>query len=191
MKTNDEFDNLLYDALTEYRDAEPLAGLEDRVLRRVRCQAERRRATRLAWSAAAVATATLLTIVAWLGLRERVKPASVPVTVVQKSEAAPQVQKKEPEIAEVSPGVAVVAKKKIASPRHRRQPNETAKELSPIPAQFPTPEPLTANERALLALAQKQPEALQTLPQDNSEIAIAPIEIKPLADEDAAGKGDN
>ena len=131
MKPDEDFDNLLDDALTEYRDAEPLAGLEHRVLRRLRCQTERRRATRLAWSAAAVATAALLAIAAWLGLQERVHRASAAVMAVQKSEAAPQIQKKEPETAEASPGVAVVAKKKIASPRHRRQANETAQEVGP------------------------------------------------------------
>ena len=43
MKTTDEFDEILSNALSEYRKAEPLAGLEDRVLRRVQQQRERRK----------------------------------------------------------------------------------------------------------------------------------------------------
>ena len=43
MKTTDEFDEILSNALSEYREAEPLAGLEDRVLRRVQQQRERRK----------------------------------------------------------------------------------------------------------------------------------------------------
>ena len=37
MKHNDEFDGLLHEALAEYRDAAPLTGMEERVLRRVLC----------------------------------------------------------------------------------------------------------------------------------------------------------
>ena len=38
MNHNDDFDRTVDDALAEYRDAEPLAGVEERVLQRLRLQ---------------------------------------------------------------------------------------------------------------------------------------------------------
>jgi hypothetical protein len=43
MKHNDEFDGLLHEALAEYRDAAPLTGMEERVLRRVLVRTDRPR----------------------------------------------------------------------------------------------------------------------------------------------------
>ena len=67
MTHNDEFDKVLDDALSEYREAEPLAGLEDRVLQRLQLQTEQRRKLWWRWSAIAAAAAALI-IAAWIGM---------------------------------------------------------------------------------------------------------------------------
>src|SRR5579859_7817535 len=60
MASNDELDRRIDDALAGYSGAEPLAGIEERVLRRVRV-ATRRRA--FGWAAAiAVAAAMVVTV---------------------------------------------------------------------------------------------------------------------------------
>ena len=95
-------------------------------------------------------------------------------------------------------------------PAARLKPNAAARNKSaavdahPSHPEFPDPTPLTSEERAVLAWARTDPQALQTPPhdeadaqalqappQDEKEIAIAPLEIKPLADPDAGSKGDN
>ncbi len=40
MNPNDHLDRILDHALSEYRDAEPLSGMEDRILRRLAAQPE-------------------------------------------------------------------------------------------------------------------------------------------------------
>ena len=79
MKHNDEFDGLLHDALAEYREAGPLAGMEERVLRRVRCilNGHDARWDRL-WRAFAVASMAMA-ITAWIGLHDRVRHQTVPL----------------------------------------------------------------------------------------------------------------
>jgi len=56
---------------------------------------------------------------------------------------------------------------------------------------FPVPAPLTSEERALLALARTNPEALQTLPRNDGELAIVPITIQPLTNTGGDNQGDN
>ena len=73
MKTNDEFDRIMSDALSEYREAEPLAGLEDRVLRRVQQQSGRQRLW-WRWSFAAGLAVALLAVAAWIELRRSSLP---------------------------------------------------------------------------------------------------------------------
>jgi hypothetical protein len=57
--------------------------------------------------------------------------------------------------------------------------------------QFPSPAPLNSDERMLLRLARSDPQFLQTPPRRDAEIAIVPIEIKPLAEESAGDRGEN
>jgi hypothetical protein len=69
MTMNDEFDNILDDAMAEYRDAEPLAGVEGRVLRRLAERTKRRRAW-WGWSLAAGLAMALLAVASWFELRD-------------------------------------------------------------------------------------------------------------------------
>jgi hypothetical protein len=196
MTLNDDFDRILDDALAEYREAEPLAGLEDRVLQRVKSQAERRRKLWWQWSAIAAATA-VLAIAAWIGLSGRARHDLVPM---------PSVAQKQMPVAPPAPDTDTrAANRKPVAHRlpetrtvHSRNyiPGSTqlaATEHAPVPTQFPSPAPLKPEERVLLALAQTHPEVLRELSrgEDDQEISIAPINIKPLVDETAGTQGEN
>ena len=86
MNPNDYLDRILDHALSEYRDAEPLSGMEDRILRRLTVQ-PKPSSRRWAWILAAVsASAAVIVAVLWLGYRER-PPQSLTARATQ---SAPQ-----------------------------------------------------------------------------------------------------
>lgn len=195
MNDNDKFDDILDEALADYSDAEPLAGMEHRVLQRVRMHAERRKVW-LSWSALAVCTA-MLAVAVWIGLRERDRHEilSPQATTAQQPRSPVELQPKHasghasPETAPTRPLVAKV---------HPRGPNVADRTAlgttgrAHVRAEFPTPEPLNSEERALLALAQTHPEILSRLAdRDDHEIAIAPITIEPLAGASSGKQGEN
>src|SRR5579884_2289713 len=70
MNHNDKLDTLLDHALREYREAEPLAGMEARILQRIAAQVEPR-SRRWTWILATAAAAAVVVVALWLGLRER------------------------------------------------------------------------------------------------------------------------
>jgi hypothetical protein len=56
---------------------------------------------------------------------------------------------------------------------------------------FPTPAPLSAEEKALVALARRHPEALSASPATLQAVAISPINIKPLSVVNGNDQGEN
>lgn len=194
MTHNDEFDQVLDDALAEYREAEPLAGLEDRVLQRLRFETERRRKLRWRWSAI-TAVAAGLTVAAWIGLGYRVRPEMASSSAAQKH--SPPIER-QPRTAETRVANEQSTSKRLAgsnavSPRAYVpvQAQFTGTEPAPMPERFPSPAPLKPEERMLLALATTHPEILMDKPDDDKEIVIAPINIKPLVDETGGDQGEN
>lgn len=193
MKTTDEFDRILNNALCEYREAEPLAGLEDRVLRRLQQQNERRQLW-WRWSFAAGLTITILAVAAWFELRD---PAYVPLieqTTAQQATPAPgttgnlaEFDGRKPNYPETFPAETLVRPARVRTPAKgasapaKRSPHN----------RFPVPAPLTSEERALVALARSNPQALQALPRTDEELAIAPITIQPLDSNGGENQGDN
>jgi hypothetical protein len=154
MAERDELDRLLDSALASYSDAEPLAGIEERVLRRV---ARSKRRPWLWWLAGAVPAAACLLVL--LTNREAIAPPQLPV--------APRAV----ETAQTRPEPAVVKAPPKPRPVQRRP--QVARQ-----DQFPIAMPLTAQERGLLELAAVAPEALLVKPA--VAIEIEPIQIKPL-----------
>ncbi|HXM42187.1 MAG TPA: hypothetical protein VN924_13115 [Bryobacteraceae bacterium] len=73
---NDELDRALDEALARYSSAEPLAGLEQRVLNRVRAERPGRRIGRWAW-AVALAAGMIATAVFWVGQAFRPVPQQI------------------------------------------------------------------------------------------------------------------
>ena len=161
----DELNRIIDRGLTSYVAHEPLAGLEDRVLARVRlANSGSRRAAWRYWAFAVPALATLI-LIAFLPRSSR-GPVPDPV----------------------QPSLARLEKAPPPPPRlatHRAIRQRVAERPSPLPKrnQFPTPTPLTPEERALIAVAQLQPAGLESVsqfPANPEEIRIKPIEIPPL-----------
>lgn len=194
MTPHDEFDQVLDDALAEYREAEPLAGLEDRVLRRLRLQTERQRRVWWRWSAIAAAAAALL-IAAWIGLGDRTRQDVRTPSVVQKqaSPAEPQARTPDTRAAHQQPVFKRTPAPQVAS--HRATVPASVQLASTravsMRERFPSPEPLKPEERMLLALATTHPEILMDNPGDDNEIVIDPININPLVDETGGHQGEN
>jgi len=197
MNTNDEFDNILADALAEYRDAEPLSGLEGRVLRRMQDGPMQRRAW-WGWSLAAGLAMALLAIAAWFELRD---PPYRPLPTYQASTEQPAVAQPSPNLRTEKDPIAAERVRpdypEAFLPDTLKQKRRASSKPIPAPAvssrgeQFPAPAPLTSEERALLALAHTYPEALRTLPGSDKDLAIAPITIQPLTDGSGGNEGDN
>jgi hypothetical protein len=192
MRRNDEFDQLLEDALAEYREAEPLAGLEDRILQRLRLQTERRWKGWWGWSAIAAA-AVALVIAAWIGLGDRTRQDVAAPSVVQKATPAEPQPTADARAANEQP-----ARKRppVAKTTSHSAPLASSAELArrepvPMPERFPSPAPLKSEERMLLALAMTHTEILMSKTEDDKEIVIDPINIKPLVDETGAYQGEN
>ena len=179
MKHHEEFDELMHDALGEYREAEPLAGMEARVLERLHSQAvECRRAW---WMWGAIATcAALVLIGVWLGVKNPTPPkeggVGHPATELQQEASA-----------RPSPTRSLVKQPEVTG---RSKLN--SKPTSPVlfvratsPAaltaqQFPTPINTTAQEQALSVIARAHPDALAVSNEEPRLLAIAPLEIARL-----------
>ena len=178
-------DELLDASLRHYASAEPRPGLESRVLAGVRArqQADRRR-TAWAWAigTAAVAAMVTLLVVYW----PRQQPAPLPVTAKAPANIIA------PLVAKVTPPV------QPSMPRRPRRP-AAPNRVDTRPQQFPTPRPLSGQEKLLLLYAQSlkglSAASVQVAHEDaehNLEIpplSIAAIKIEPLVpEEDGNGK---
>ncbi|MDR3678289.1 MAG: hypothetical protein P4N24_22605, partial [Acidobacteriota bacterium] len=135
------FVNELLDAsLRRYASAEPRPGLEGRVLASVHAQRQAaRRRTLWVWGMglAAVATMVALVLIYW----PRPQPAPLPVTAKAPANvSAPVVAKAAPT---VQPSVS-----------HRPPRQATPSRVDWRPQQFPTPRPLSEQEKLLVAYAQ-------------------------------------
>jgi hypothetical protein len=156
-ESHDELDRMIDRGLAGYAACEPLAGLEERVLNRVRLANARRR--RPGWRRWAVTLPVLAALIVWAVVS---KSSRVPVAKLQPLPAT-HIQAPAPERA---PLVTRAASRRHVARRARALPKRN---------QFPTPTPLTAAERSLIAVAELPP-----LEKSPEEIQIAPIEIPPL-----------
>ncbi len=184
----DQFvDELLEASLKQYRAEEPRAGLELRVLAGVRSRQGAARRRRLVWALAAcagiLAAIVLVLHSARAPRREPGNSASAPRQVAKTA---------------ASPGSA---DSRIWSPRLVQGPKETPRTAKSAvratrrPEQFPTPMPLTDQEKLLLTYFAKttKPDLLAESSKADeaaeiSNIKVAPLEIEPL-DDSESGKG--
>jgi len=149
-------DRMIDEALARYASAEPLAGIEERVLERVRAARARRSALQRWALAAAVAAAAVLL----LTLRPVRTPRIVhrpPVEIAHSVTPVPHFARPRIEV-------------RRPRPRHRAW------------RPFPTPAPISPEEQALLTLADAPPRVRDVLieKQEIEEIRIAPLKIEPL-----------
>ncbi len=192
MNNNQQLDNLLDEALSAYREAEPLAGIEDRVLQRLRLQPGERRRLWWKWGAVAACVA-MLAFAAWLGLRGHEPQGPVArqqtasnVDVPPEAKAAAETPRKIASKPAPQPHTNIPAKvaQSAGEPMQVARLDDNGRE-SPHP-----PQPLTGEERQLLALARAHPAALRSISQADQPISIAPLSIQPLPSE-ANQNGDN
>ncbi len=192
MNPKDNLDRILDHALSEYRDAEPLTGMEDRILRRLAAQPEPIY-RRWVWILATAAAAAVIVAALWLGLRV---PPDQQITAKRVTQPAQQAANnashvETPTLPSAQAHPAAVTRATSRRPASSALP-QIAKTITvrPILKQFPAPAPLTTEEHALLALARTHPDALLAQPDDADKLNIAPIEIKPLAPEAGAPQGE-
>jgi hypothetical protein len=162
-----ELDRILNDGLASYGNCEPLAGLEERILSRIRL-AERPepRASVSRW--AALTTVSALAVVGLFVLRTpNTKDVTRPLPVVT----------------DVPQPVLFVPTEAIHMIAARKHPARPLRSLPKLPV-FPTPTPLIAEEHRLSALMERDPqgtaEAFESLKKQNEPIEIGELIIEPL-----------
>jgi len=187
----DQFvDELLEASLKQYRGEEPRLGLEMRILAGIRAREDVARRRRLVWALAACA-GILAAIV--LVLHSTHAPNRRPATSAAGTHPAP--------LQAATTATPGSADSRIRSPRLVQGPKEKPRSPKPgvratkRPEQFPTPMPLTEQEKLLLTYVANttKPDLLaETNKADGaaeiSNIKVAPLEIEPL-DDSESGQG--
>lgn len=161
----DELDRILDDALASYSAVEPRAGLAGRVMARVRSDGAVSRNRWLPFAVGAVLACLAVAVVIWHERADRSRVAVAPVTqaVMSKVEAPPPAPERVQ--TRVSAGRVKVARRIRSLPQRE---------------QFPSPAPLTAEERALVAFARQAPQEALKLVRSGQPLEIKEIEIRPL-----------
>lgn len=160
MSDDRQLDDLLERGLRAYSEAEPRAGLEERILANLRTQPEKRPWWRV-W-VPVLAAAAVIAIVAALALRpDRTAAPHPTIATNPPAQSAPQPKPSLAQVPNPPPAPRAVAVRRRPAPsRH-----ETAVAQVPaLPRQatFPAPSPLTEQERLVLSLMRRAPdEAVQ------------------------------
>ena len=150
----DEFDRRLDAALASYSNVEPPAGMEQRILARVRASGERRHFVWWHWAAAAIPALACLLAVFTYRDRPVIEPPRVAMTV---------------------PPAPVVSRPVV------RRVLRTGPARLPKREVFPTPTPLSPEERALVMLVAQSPEKARELLTPVEPKPIEPIKIEPIS----------
>ena len=165
----DEFDRMLDTALAKYAAVEPRAGLEERVLAHLRAEALRRsRHAWLQWGlAGTLAAIAVIAVLVWTSSR-----ASHPVIATHPPDAIqrPSIQETKPAPHETDE-VAVAKAASMRKPAARRALASRAGIL-PKFDQFPSPQPLSAEEIALAKYVENFPKEAQLVAQAQEEFSI-------------------
>jgi hypothetical protein len=170
MRSNDEkdLDSLLEEGLSSYSSQEPRPGLELRVLNRLRNAGPSVRFVFPRWAFAIPALACGLVLFAWL----HTLPVQQPVVQLKVTQ-----QKVAPE-APTFTEAAIIPASRV---QVERKPRSVAKR-APLPKlqQFPSPAPITKEERALLAFVARSPDKAREILIDDRPWAAEPIRIKEI-----------
>ena len=156
---DDKLERILEEGIASYAAGEPLIGLPERILGGIGADG-RHRKWNLGWGVvAALGTAGM----AWLMLLPAHKGEARPVQIA-----------------------AVTKAEVLTAPlaeRHEKRRARPAKTLPKLPI-FPTPTPLTAEERGLMALIKQDPEgtaaAFESLHKKSEPLEIEEIVVEPL-----------
>lgn len=155
---NDELDGMLDEALASYAVQEPRAGLAGRVMARVRLDGA---VSRRWWLPLAVAAALASIAIAMVMWRSGTDRRTMAVSKV----APAMVQREVPAYQDAAREESRPGRLTPAPPKRER---------------FPSPAPLSREERALVAFAQQAPEEALKLARPDKPLEIEAIDIRPL-----------
>jgi len=159
-KKKPEVEEWLEEALNRYAQGEPRAGLETRVLANLRAEADRRATQKRSWWAVGGVglAAAMLVIAVWIGVG-RTKRSPLPIAQTPDAKHETAATTLEPRIPLVSRGPT----RSVYRPVRDRKMTVQAKTAEPKLHRFPTPMPLTEQERMLVRYVREFPErAVQT-----------------------------
>ena len=180
MPTDRELDELIDAALPSYSAAEPRPGFEHRILTNALAEYPRRRRFAWAWALAVPAAACLLAFLFFAGRHNSYRS-----TLEATATPAPATTTANPRETQ--------ARDSFPSPRKgsipHKLPTQPSATREPLPKQdvFPSPSPLTAEERAAIALVRdppRMPRQIDAAGVEISPIRIAELQIKPIAPSD-------
>jgi hypothetical protein len=184
----DELDKLIDGVLPGYSSAEPLDGLEERVLRRVHAAGAARRSPWLRRCGFAIPALAAL-VVAGIVVRTSWKPVprTASTTPGRIAQSVAAFKPPSPAVAqEFSAPAPQVVRPKFRA-RTGQEPRVPSRALPKL-QYFPTPEPLTKEERALVAWVAQNPAEAKDVFTDlrkriEEPVTIQPIEMPKLTEE--------
>ncbi len=172
-------DQLLDSALANQRGAEPGAGFEGRILARVHAASEGSKPMRFWITSAATAAAVIMFVAIYVANRSH-RPT---VHTSQTAIAVPAPSPSEPLTANSEPAPKASAAKSVIEPNrmaHRQSKPSRQVEAHHWPSQFPTPAPLSNEQRALVRYVQDTPPQVLAEPILKAEFTVHSVEIEPL-----------
>jgi hypothetical protein len=164
-----QMDEMLDSMLANYSAAEPRPGLETRILANLRESPEKQTAQgwwNFKWLWAGVVAAAIVMAAVLIGGRHRTAPPANVMVKIDQPVPQPEIQPHEP----------IVPKKTARI--HRRKPStaptaqqNAALALSQRPANFPTPVPLSEQERMMFSYLENTPQEIivAQLPRNNDQ----------------------
>jgi len=162
-------DEMLDSLLANYSSAEPRPGLETRILANLR-EAEEEKAPQGSWDFrwlwAGMVTAAIIVAAVFIGGRHRVEPPTHVIVKTSPATSQPEIQ----------PHAPVARQETARVPRHKpstariTQRNATLA-LSKRPANFPTPAPLSEQERLMFTYLANTPQeiVIAQIPRNDDE----------------------
>ena len=181
MEDKDRFVNDLLDsALAQQRRAEPRAGFEGRILERVRVARRMRAGSRKRWLVVpTVAAAAVLIAAIYLARRPHSPAVQTPQARNAVSAPAPSETLTANSGTTPKPAIATT----VVEPRrtvHRERKTTHRVEAHHWPSQFPTPAPLTPEEKALVQYVRETPPQVLAASLSRAQSLNQPVKIKPL-----------
>jgi hypothetical protein len=161
-------DEMLDSLLANYSAAEPRPGLETRILANLRERPEKETVQgwwNFKWIWAGMVTAAIIIAAVLMSVRRPIEPPANVIVKNNQPAAQPQIQPHAP-----------IAPKETArvywrKPRATKQPQDAALALNKRPANFPTPTPLSEQERMMFTYLANTPKeiVIAQIPRNNDE----------------------
>lgn len=192
MEDKDRFiDELLDAALAQQRGAESGPGLEGRILERVRTSAAEQSSSKRAWVAVTAMVAAVVLVIA-IHMANRSHSPALQTPQVSKAAPVPAPNEKlaaSSETARQPLSPAAATPRERAEGHKKKTPGRTV--VHHWPSQFPTPAPLSPEEKALVQYVRDTPPQVLAASLfkkrfldrgvEIEPLKIAPLEIKPLS----------